>query len=247
MWISYITLFCFVLEVHSKNPWTCSSCVSPSYFIFFAPPHRRRSAAAAVGLTVECFSPPAETEHVSLAHLQLAHSMREEARKLEEFRVNQKESRKKVGAAGVQNWAPCLGNQVWCCLFRRSKRWTRSTNWSPPSSRRQWRYVKEAFMFKAELPGWPPSWLTRPVEAAALLYWAQHGCAGVGGRAKTASHCCERKRKVFSVGLGSELVRRLKTQHQKKKYRRCYSARAAEKDTCCSSAGEEDVRAQVPR
>lgn len=82
--------------------------------------------------------------------------MREEARKLEEFRVNQKESRKKVGAAGVQNGAPCLGNQVWCCLFRRSKRWTRSTNWSPPSSRKQWRYVKEALMFKAKLPGWPP-------------------------------------------------------------------------------------------
>lgn len=49
---------------------------------------------------------------MSLAHLQLAHSMREEARKLEEFRVNQKESRKKVGAAGVQHGAPCLGNQV---------------------------------------------------------------------------------------------------------------------------------------
>lgn len=102
-------------------------------------------------------------------------------------------------------------------------------------------------MFKAKLPGWPPSSLTWPVEAAALLYWAQHGRAGVGGRAKTASHCGERKRKIFSVSLGSELVRYFETQHQKKKYRRCYSSRAAQKDTCCSSAGEEDVRAQVPR
>lgn len=41
-----------------------------------------------------------ETEQVSLAHLQLAHSMREEARRLEEFRVGQKEKRKKVSAAG---------------------------------------------------------------------------------------------------------------------------------------------------
>uniref|UniRef100_A0A672IHN1 Proline-serine-threonine phosphatase interacting protein 2 n=1 Tax=Salarias fasciatus TaxID=181472 RepID=A0A672IHN1_SALFA len=36
------------------------------------------------------------TEQVSLSHLQLAHSMREEARKLEEFREKQKEARKKV-------------------------------------------------------------------------------------------------------------------------------------------------------
>lgn len=43
--------------------------------------------------------PSAETEQVSLAHLQLAHNMREEAKKLEEFRVDQKERRKKVGGA----------------------------------------------------------------------------------------------------------------------------------------------------
>lgn len=40
---------------------------------------------------------PTETEHVSLSHLQLAQSMREEAKKLEEFREKQKEARKKVG------------------------------------------------------------------------------------------------------------------------------------------------------
>ncbi len=39
----------------------------------------------------------AETEHVSLSHLQLAQNMREEAKKLEEFREKQKEMRKKVG------------------------------------------------------------------------------------------------------------------------------------------------------
>ncbi|KAG8010801.1 Proline-serine-threonine phosphatase-interacting protein 2, partial [Nibea albiflora] len=38
----------------------------------------------------------AETEHVSLSHLQLAQSMREEAKKLEEFREKQKEIRKKT-------------------------------------------------------------------------------------------------------------------------------------------------------
>jgi len=38
----------------------------------------------------------AETEHVSLSHLQLAQGMREEAKKLEEFREKQKEARKKV-------------------------------------------------------------------------------------------------------------------------------------------------------
>lgn len=38
----------------------------------------------------------AETEHISLSHLQLAQSMREEAKKLEEFREKQKEARKKV-------------------------------------------------------------------------------------------------------------------------------------------------------
>lgn len=37
-----------------------------------------------------------ETEHVSLSHLQLAQSMREEAKKLEDFRERQKEARKKV-------------------------------------------------------------------------------------------------------------------------------------------------------
>ncbi|KAM6984827.1 proline-serine-threonine phosphatase-interacting protein 2 [Aplochiton taeniatus] len=36
------------------------------------------------------------TENVSLSHLQLAHSMREEAKKLEDFREKQKEARKKV-------------------------------------------------------------------------------------------------------------------------------------------------------
>lgn len=40
----------------------------------------------------------AETEHVSLSHLQLAQSMREEAKKLEEFREKQKEMRKKVAS-----------------------------------------------------------------------------------------------------------------------------------------------------
>lgn len=39
---------------------------------------------------------PAETEQVSLSHLQLAQSMKEEAKKLEEFREKQKEARKKV-------------------------------------------------------------------------------------------------------------------------------------------------------
>uniref|UniRef100_A0A8D3A502 Proline-serine-threonine phosphatase interacting protein 2 n=1 Tax=Scophthalmus maximus TaxID=52904 RepID=A0A8D3A502_SCOMX len=37
-----------------------------------------------------------QTEHVSLSHLQLAQSMREEAKKLEEFREKQREARKKV-------------------------------------------------------------------------------------------------------------------------------------------------------
>lgn len=37
-------------------------------------------------------------EHVSLSHLHLAQSMREEAKKLEEFREKQKEVRKKVSA-----------------------------------------------------------------------------------------------------------------------------------------------------
>lgn len=37
-----------------------------------------------------------KTEHVSLSHLQLAQSMREEAKKLEEFREKQKEIRKKI-------------------------------------------------------------------------------------------------------------------------------------------------------
>lgn len=40
----------------------------------------------------------AETEHVSLSHSQLAQGMRDEAKKLEEFREKQKEARKKVGA-----------------------------------------------------------------------------------------------------------------------------------------------------
>ncbi|XP_030004380.1 proline-serine-threonine phosphatase-interacting protein 2-like isoform X2 [Sphaeramia orbicularis] len=37
-----------------------------------------------------------QTEHVSLAHLQLAQNMRDEAKKLEEFREKQREARKKV-------------------------------------------------------------------------------------------------------------------------------------------------------
>ncbi|KAL7376072.1 hypothetical protein ABVT39_000553 [Epinephelus coioides] len=37
-----------------------------------------------------------QTEHVSLSHLQLAQSMREEAKKLEDFREKQKEARKKI-------------------------------------------------------------------------------------------------------------------------------------------------------
>uniref|UniRef100_H3CQ24 Proline-serine-threonine phosphatase interacting protein 2 n=1 Tax=Tetraodon nigroviridis TaxID=99883 RepID=H3CQ24_TETNG len=37
-----------------------------------------------------------QTEQVSLAHLQLAHNVREEAKKLEEFRLDQKERRKKM-------------------------------------------------------------------------------------------------------------------------------------------------------
>ncbi|KAM8744065.1 proline-serine-threonine phosphatase-interacting protein 2 isoform 1-T1 [Acanthopagrus schlegelii] len=37
-----------------------------------------------------------QTEHVSLSHLQLAHGMREEAKKVEEFREKQKELRKKL-------------------------------------------------------------------------------------------------------------------------------------------------------
>ena len=43
------------------------------------------------------FFHPAETEQVSLSHLQLAQNMREEAKKLEEFREKHKEARKKVG------------------------------------------------------------------------------------------------------------------------------------------------------
>uniref|UniRef100_A0A667Z451 Proline-serine-threonine phosphatase interacting protein 2 n=1 Tax=Myripristis murdjan TaxID=586833 RepID=A0A667Z451_9TELE len=37
-----------------------------------------------------------QTEHVSLSHLQLAQTMREEAKKLEDFREKQKEARKKI-------------------------------------------------------------------------------------------------------------------------------------------------------
>ncbi|KAM6976001.1 proline-serine-threonine phosphatase-interacting protein 2 [Tautogolabrus adspersus] len=37
-----------------------------------------------------------QTEHVSLSHLQLAQSMRDEAKKLEDFREKQKEARKKI-------------------------------------------------------------------------------------------------------------------------------------------------------
>uniref|UniRef100_A0A8C9Z9W4 Proline-serine-threonine phosphatase interacting protein 2 n=1 Tax=Sander lucioperca TaxID=283035 RepID=A0A8C9Z9W4_SANLU len=37
-----------------------------------------------------------QTEHVSLSHLQMAQSMREEAKKLEEFKEKQKEARKKM-------------------------------------------------------------------------------------------------------------------------------------------------------
>ncbi|XP_042251309.1 proline-serine-threonine phosphatase-interacting protein 2 isoform X3 [Thunnus maccoyii] len=37
-----------------------------------------------------------QTEHVSLSHLQLAQSMREEAKKLEEFREKQREAKKKI-------------------------------------------------------------------------------------------------------------------------------------------------------
>ncbi|CDQ93910.1 unnamed protein product [Oncorhynchus mykiss] len=37
-----------------------------------------------------------QTEHVSLSHLQLAQTMRDEAKKLEDFRERQKETRKKV-------------------------------------------------------------------------------------------------------------------------------------------------------
>ncbi|KAF1377674.1 hypothetical protein PFLUV_G00203200 [Perca fluviatilis] len=37
-----------------------------------------------------------QTEHVSLSHLQMAQSMREEAKKLEEFKEKQKEARKKI-------------------------------------------------------------------------------------------------------------------------------------------------------
>ncbi len=37
-----------------------------------------------------------ETENVSLSHLHLAQNMREEAKKLEDFREKQKEARKKV-------------------------------------------------------------------------------------------------------------------------------------------------------
>eukprot|EP00066_Takifugu_rubripes_P026203 XP_011615469.1 PREDICTED: proline-serine-threonine phosphatase-interacting protein 2-like [Takifugu rubripes] len=37
-----------------------------------------------------------QTEHVSLAHLQLAQSMRGEVKKLEEFREKQKEMKKKM-------------------------------------------------------------------------------------------------------------------------------------------------------
>lgn len=48
-----------------------------------------------------CFCTPAETEHVSLSHLQLAQSMRDEAKKLEEFREKQREVKKKVGGFTV--------------------------------------------------------------------------------------------------------------------------------------------------
>lgn len=45
----------------------------------------------------------AETEHVSLSHLQLAQSIREEAKKVEEFREKQRDLRKKVAS-----WLPTL-------------------------------------------------------------------------------------------------------------------------------------------
>ncbi|KAM9841502.1 proline-serine-threonine phosphatase-interacting protein 2 isoform 2-T2 [Aulostomus maculatus] len=64
-----------------------------------------RKSVAAIFLFISCFLRelqfksrfyPSETENVSLSHLQLAQSMREEAKKLEEFRERQKEARKKT-------------------------------------------------------------------------------------------------------------------------------------------------------
>ena len=51
-----------------------------------------------------------ETEHVSLSHLQLAQTMRDEAKKLEHFRERQKEARKKVPLHSinyVNPWNKC--------------------------------------------------------------------------------------------------------------------------------------------
>lgn len=48
------------------------------------------------GLSLLLITILAETEHVSLAHLQLAQSMKDEVRKLEEFRERQRETRKRV-------------------------------------------------------------------------------------------------------------------------------------------------------
>lgn len=49
-----------------------------------------------VKLIVNHISSCADTERVGLSHLQLAQSMREEAKKLEEFREKQREVRKRV-------------------------------------------------------------------------------------------------------------------------------------------------------
>lgn len=75
----------------------CSNCVSASHFFcpvlmcdFFSYVH-------SLQFKLWFLIPSAETENVSLSHLQLAQSLREEAKKLEEFREKQKEARKKVG------------------------------------------------------------------------------------------------------------------------------------------------------
>lgn len=84
----------------------------------------------------------AETEHVSLSHLQLAQSMREEAKKAEEFREKQRDLRKKVACLlPLQCSHPSpthsAANWMQSCRFRSSNKWTLSTNGSMHSLRKR--------------------------------------------------------------------------------------------------------------
>lgn len=84
----------------------------------------------------------AETEHVSLSHLQLAQSMREEAKKAEEFREKQRDMRKKVDCSLPLQCSPppathSAANWMQSCHFRSSNKWTLSTNGSLHSLRKR--------------------------------------------------------------------------------------------------------------